>query len=666
MCGIAGIWSKRRVDSGDATAMADRLLHRGPDDSGTWVDEDAGIALSHRRLSIIDLSSAGHQPMSSPCGRYIISFNGEIFNHREIRCELDADGALSWRGHSDTETLVRAIVRWGLAGSLERAVGQFAFGLWDRQTSTLSLVRDRAGEKPLYYGWCGNGIAFASELKALRAVPGFANAVDPAVLSLYLRYNQVPAPWSILRHVYKVEPGVIVTIDREALDAPPETAPSAACEDGVRGVQVRRYWSLASVVAAGSDPAMTEREAIDGVETRLTEAVRLQSIADVPVGAFLSGGVDSSLIVALMRTVSDDVRTFTIGFADSAFDEAPHARAVARHLGTEHSELYVDADAVRAVIPDLPHAYDEPFADSSQIPTMLLARMTRRSVTVALSGDGGDELFCGYNRYLVPRRFWEVAAALAGPIRNVAGQAITAIPTAMWDRLARLPLVPGRAMLGGAMLGSKVHKVGRILQTPVDVHDIYRASSEEWHDGLPLTHDVRLRSLTDDARGLEGTSAEERMMRWDMTGYLPDDILTKVDRATMACGVEARVPFLDHRVIEQAWRTPLAFKKRDGRGKWVLRQILSRHVPDALIDRPKAGFAIPIGAWLRGDLRDWAEDLLSTDALARQPAFDAAAIRRRWAQHVRGTHDWTPSLWGVLMYQAWAAERSGGIGDGSC
>lgn len=659
MCGIAGFWN---TGGGaiDATPMAAALTHRGPDDGGAWSDAAAGIALAQRRLSILDLSPAGHQPMASPCGRYVIVYNGEIYNHAALRAELEAERAVVWRGHSDTETLIHGIARWGLEATLQRAVGMFAIALWDRQARTLALARDRIGEKPLFYGWNARGLMFGSELKALRQAPGFGNPVDPDVLSLYLRFNCVPAPWSILRHVFKVEPGVIVTLTRDALDTPPSappTPPSSTAGDGAcpRGIACRRYWSLDAVVADGADPAMTEAEALAQLEARLTEAVRLQTVADVPVGAFLSGGIDSSTIVALMRNVARaEVRTFTIGFAETGFDEAPHARAVAAHLGTDHHELYVDAGDVRAVISDLARIYDEPFADSSQIPTVLLSRMTRRSVTVALSGDGGDELFCGYNRYLVSRRCWDAAARLPASFRAGIGRALTRLSPAGWDRLTALPLVPGIPLLG-----DKAHKLGRMLQTPLGIADIYRASSEEWSGDLPLAAPARLAAGIDAPPALRPT-AQERMMHWDMRSYLPDDILTKVDRAAMAASLETRVPLLDHRVVEQAWRTPLAFKLRGGQGKWALRQILYRYVPRALIERPKAGFAIPIGRWLRGPLRDWAEELLSAAALAEQPALDAAAIRRRWAEHVAGTHDRTASLWGVLMFQAWAREWAAG------
>lgn len=630
--------------------MADALTHRGPDDGGAWADAEAGIALSHRRLAIVDLSPAGHQPMRSTCGRYVVVYNGEIYNHFELRRELEANGSIEWRGHSDTETLVHSIARWGLDATLTRAVGMFAIAVWDRQEQTLSLTRDRMGEKPLFYGWSRGGLVFGSELKALRAVPGFDNPVDPDVLSLYLRFNYVPAPWSILRHIYKIEPGTILTFERATLAVTPLLPPMV---DGVRpvGVTARRYWSLDAIVTKPTDAGISEADALARLETRLTEAVKIQTIADVPVGAFLSGGVDSSAIVALMRNVTDaNIKTFTIGFEAAGFDEAPHARAVAKHLGTDHHEMYVSPEDVRSVIPDLPRIYDEPFADSSQIPTVLLSRMTRASVTVALSGDAGDELFCGYNRYLLSRRYWDAVGRVPASLRTGLGKALIGVAPATWDLLTRLPLVPH---IGS--LGDKVHKVGRMLQTPVGIADIYREASEEWSGQLPLSSPTRLTATIDAPRMLRDT-AQEQMMHWDMQSYLPNDILVKVDRAAMAAGLETRVPLLDHRVVEQAWATPLDYKLRDGQGKWALRQILYRYVPKELIERPKAGFAIPIGSWLRGPLREWAEELLSASALAEQPTLDAAAIRARWAEHITGTRDRTASLWGVLMFQAWARE----------
>jgi asparagine synthase (glutamine-hydrolysing) len=639
MCGVAGLWSgSSGIPEAElarrAEGMAATLRLRGPDSAGVWSDAAAGIALSHRRLAVVDLSAAGAQPMASACGRYVLSFNGEIYNHAVLRRGLEQRGAGGWRGHSDTETLLALIAADGLAAALSQCIGAFAIALWDRRERRLQLARDRLGEKPLHYGWTGavgaRSLLFASELKAFHAVPGFEPRIDPAAMSLYLRANAVPAPHTIFRDVFKVRPGHIVTIGEDILRAGTGAGASQA------------YWNLGEVIARPPQP-LPEAEAEAQLEALLLDAVGQQVLADVPVGAFLSGGVDSSLVTALMTRVSASrVKTFTIGFDHAGFDEAPHARAVAAHLGTDHTELYLGADAVRAEIPGLADIYDEPFADSSQLPTLLVSRLARRDVTVALSGDAGDELFCGYNRYLVPQRSYAAMRAVPGAMRRLTAGGIEAVPPAMWDRIGPVP-----------MFGVKLAKVARMLRGPLDTRAIYRASSEEWGEGVPLIGADTVASPVDLTPALRHTP-EEAMMQWDMTGYLTDDILVKVDRASMASSLEVRVPLLDHRVVEFAWSLPLDLKKRDRRGKWLLRRVLSRHVPDALIDRPKAGFAVPVGAWLRTDLRDWAEDLLSPDALRAAAPFDAAPIRARWDQHCAGTHDWTGSLWGVLMFQAWA------------
>ena len=647
MCGIAGLWTRARIDDATVRAMTDEIAHRGPDDAGVWIDEGAGIGLGHRRLAIVDLSAAGRQPMVSHCGRYLLTFNGEIYNHAEIRRELEALGVGEWRGHSDTETLLEGIARWGLAATLRRAAGMFAIALWDRETRQLALARDRIGEKPLYYGWTAAGLAFASELKAFRALPGFANSVDPDVLGLYLRFNYVPTPWSIYHDVFKLEPAGIVTFTAEALASSPGQPVRAPFSAG--GITAERFWQLDH---AAPEDADTDT-AVDALDRTLTEAVRLQvEASDVPVGAFLSGGIDSSTIVALMTKVaSGRVRTFTIGFHEAANNEADYARDVARHLGTEHAELTVTPEDARGVIPSLPRIYDEPFADSSQIPTHLLSRLTRASVTVALSGDGGDELFCGYNRYTMTRDLWRRAAMLPGPVRRAAGRLVTAIPPGAWDRLGTLPLTPDLPMLG-----VKAHKFAGALRTGGQLEAIYSSFVEEWQGQRPLPGARRLPTAIDDP-ALPGLSLEEQMMRWDMHSYLPDDILTKVDRAAMAVALEVRIPFLDHRVVELAARTPIALKLSGRQGKVLVRQVLDRYVPRALIDRPKAGFSIPVGRWIRGSLRDWAEDLLQPARL-ESLGLDSRVIRARWQQHLAGTHDWTAALWSVLMFVAWEAESS--------
>lgn len=647
MCGIAGMLTTGAVSDATMRAMADAIANRGPDDSGTWIDESAGIGFAHRRLSIIDLSPAGHQPYHSACGRYVLTYNGEIYNHVELRRAVEAEGPVAWRGHSDTETLLEAIARWGLTSALERASGMFALALWDRQTRQLSLARDRVGEKPLFYGWSEGRLLFGSTLAALRAVPGFVGETDPDVTALYLRFNYVPAPFSIYRHVYKVMPGTIVTLDARALAQTPSGPPAVTFQQA--GLSCTRYWSLADLAQAGTQaPERDPARALDTLERTLTTAVTQQTMGDVPVGAFLSGGVDSSLIVALMqRAIGGRVRTFTLGLEEPSQDEAPHAAAIARHLGTEHHEHYATAAEAMDVIAAMPSIYDEPFADSSQIATHILSRETRRVVTVALSGDGGDELFAGYNRYVMTSRIFDRLALLPAGGRRGLGRLMAGVSTDIWDRLGNLPVGPNVPMLG-----NKTHKVAQAMQSGGELPAIYAAFTEEWHSGVPLASHSRLGTpALDDA--FRGQTREEQMMYWDTMSYLPDDILTKVDRASMAVGLEVRAPMLDRDVIAAAWATPLSLKIRNGQSKWLLRQLLFQHVPQALIERPKSGFGVPLGRWLRGPMRDWAEALLAPDVIGSMEGLDAQAVQNRWQQHLRGTHDWTASLWSVLMLIGW-------------
>ena len=682
MCGFAGFLTAPSAGLGGleviATLMANAIQHRGPDDSGAWADAQAGIALGFRRLSIIDLSPAGHQPMTSSGGRFVIAFNGEIYNHLEMRAELDAgrphpsplpggEGA-RWRGHSDTETLLAGFERWGVEATLAKTVGMFAIALWDVQTRTLHLARDRFGEKPLYYGWAGSGagraFVFGSELKALRAFPGFDNTVCRQALAQYMRFMYVPAPRSIYQGIYKLEPGCLISIQGAAPMAAPvqPLRPPAVYES----MTLSRWWSLGDVVQAGSShPITDEVEAVNALEQRLGDAVRLQSLADVPLGAFLSGGIDSSAIVALMQQQAmRPVKTFTVGFEEAGFDESPHARAVAQHLGSDHVELFVTAAEAQAVIAQLPAMYDEPFADSSQIPTHLVCRAARQQVTVALSGDAGDELFGGYNRYFWGPRIWNKLGVLPAPLRHALGAAISAVPVAGWDALCR----PVNALLPGgkgiARVGDKAHKLAARLRGVRNLHDLYLSLVSEWQDpaqvvrgeGVELV--VEPPSLLDDpvpAHGVE--ESQLRMMYRDSLTYLPDDILCKVDRAAMAVSLETRVPFLDHRVAELAWQLPLGMKIRGGQGKWALRQVLYQHVPPELIDRPKAGFGIPVGQWLCGPLRPWAESLLDEKRLQAEGYFFPAPIRQKWAEHLSGQRDHAAGLWAVLMFQAWLAEK---------
>jgi asparagine synthase (glutamine-hydrolysing) len=667
MCGFAGFLTPN-TDTKDAleaiaARMAQAIAHRGPDNSGAWADAQAGIALGHRRLSIVDLSAAGHQPMHSASQRYVMAFNGEIYNHMELRFLLEAQGwSTPWRGHADTETLLAGCEVWGLEETLRRAVGMFAIALWDTRTSTLQLARDRFGEKPLYYGWiCASAksaFVFGSELKALRAYPSFANPVSREILALYMRFTYVPAPYSIYQGIYKLEPGCVLTLNGVLADHS-LVAPAQALRPHAThaGLTLRRWWALADVVQTGAQRQfVNETEAVAELERTLQEAVRVQSLADVPLGAFLSGGVDSSTIVALMQQqASQPVKTFTVGFEEAGFDESLHARVVARHLGTEHSELFVSATEVQAVIPQLPQIYDEPFADSSQIPTYLLCKAARQQVTVALSGDAGDELFGGYNRYLWGPRIWSRLAWLPYPARQVLCNASSYIPGDALNLFAKY--------LHVLRPDEKLQKLTRSLKGAHNLDSLYRNLVSECQDPALVVKGVaglykgvvqEPPSLLDDPFPAQGVEQSQlRMMYRDSITYLPDDILCKVDRAAMATSLETRVPYLDHRVAELVWQLPLNMKIRGNEGKWALRQVLYKHVPRELIDRPKAGFAIPLGQWLRGPLHDWAESLLAESRLQAEGYFHPSTIRTKWAEHLSGRRDHTPSLWSVLMFQAW-------------
>jgi asparagine synthase (glutamine-hydrolysing) len=656
MCGIAGILSASSLSRELVERMGRALAHRGPDDEGVWLDPEMGIGLANRRLAIIDLSPAGHQPILSSDGRLVLTFNGEIYNHQELRSELERSGGApdgGWRGHSDTEVLVEAIGRWGLQPTLERCVGQFAFALWDRRDRRLRLVRDRFGEKPLYYGWSGKDFVFASELKAIRIHPSFAGSIDRRALRLFASRTYIPAPQSIYRGIFKLQPGCILELspDAEPLSDAPE--PGHASDP----ISLSRYWSYRDVLRGGLDnPIEDEREAIDELERLLARAVESQSLADVPVGAFLSGGIDSSTIVALYQKYSrHPVRTFTIGFAEQAFNESDHARAVARHFGTEHHEQIVTAREAQDVIAKLPQIYDEPFADSSQIPTHLVSRFARQQVTVALSGDGGDELFGGYNRYFGTARLWSKLKMLPAPVRAAAAASGGLVPTGAWNRIAK-------AMSGKDLppfFGLKIRKSLRTMVAARNLEELFADFIDEWaDDGSPVLGAAADESLCAfDMDVADEASDALRMMYCDATSYLPGDILCKVDRASMAVGLEAHAPYLDHRVAELAARIPLSMKIRGNAGKLILKKLLFREAPPRLFERPKAGFAIPIGEWIKGPLRDWAEDLLDVAAMRSEGWFDTTAIARRWRNHLSGKEDSTAALWAVLMFQAWLREQ---------
>lgn len=641
MCGIAGFLDPRRR-SGDnelkalAASMAGALRHRGPDDRGVWVDAEAGVALGHTRLSIIDLSPAGAQPMVSRCGRFGLSYNGEVYNAGELRAELERAGH-AFRGHSDTEMMVEGFAEWGIGPTVERLIGMFAFAAFDRSTRTLTLGRDRLGIKPLYWGRVNGRIVFASELKALATLPDWAPEIDRQALASYLCTGYVPTPSSIYQGIAKLEPGTLLEIAANG-----ET-------------RAKTYWSLLDVAESGQAAPLdlSETEARDRLEALLADAVKRRMVADVPLGAFLSGGIDSSTVTALMQANSSrPVRTFTIGFHEQGFDEAKAAKAVAAHLGTDHTELYVTPEQALRVVPKLPTIYDEPFADSSQVPTFLVSEMTRQHVTVALSGDGGDELFAGYNRYGQGLRIARALRLLPRPVGACLARMIRAVPPASWDRL--FGVVPGG--MRPRLPGDKLQKLASVLSD--DDVGYYRALIAQWTGAWSLVKGAarpEQAAFGEDVRARFGDAASW-MQYMDSVSYLPDDILTKVDRASMSVGLEARVPMLDHRVAEFAWRLPQNLKLRAGKGKWLLRQVLYKHVPKRLVERPKAGFAIPLGSWLRGPLRNWAADLLNPAALTQAGYLDPPPIQEKWAAHQAGRGNWEHFLWNVLMFEAWRRE----------
>jgi asparagine synthase (glutamine-hydrolysing) len=633
MCGIAGIW--------DPTAGADdlarrtlaattALAHRGPDGDGVWTDPAAGVGLGHRRLAIIDLSPGGHQPKASADGRLIVTYNGEIYNFLDLKAELEADG-VRFATRSDTEVLVEACVRWGVPEAARRMNGIFAFAAWEPADRRLWLVRDHMGVKPLYLSRQRGVVRFASEPRSIVGDPGFAAEPDPAAAAALLRFGYVPAPLSIWRDMVKVEPGTAVRIDADG------------------GVRVHRYWDVAAVAAAGiADPLdLDDEAATTALHDLLARAVGRQMLADVPLGAFLSGGIDSSTVVALMQAQSDrPVRTFTIGFRAAGYDEAPAARAVAAHLGTDHTELYLDEADALALVPRMPDIWDEPFADSSQLPTHLVSALARRHVTVSLSGDGGDELFAGYNRYIWAERVRSFGRWLPPGVRAAAGGAVRAIPPGALDRVAGL--APGRLRVARA--GDKLHKAAALVAA-ADGAELYRRLVSQWTGPLPIRGAVEPGFRIDDPAMAGVPEGAARMQLCDTLSYLPDDILAKVDRASMAVALEARVPLLDPEVVAFAWRLPMRQKVRDGRGKWILRRVLARHVPPALFERPKTGFGVPLDGWLRGPLRDWASDLLAPgDGTV---PLDGAAVGAAWAEHLSGRRNRAYALWPVLMLRAW-------------
>jgi asparagine synthase (glutamine-hydrolysing) len=638
MCGIAGFVTFRPEAEGalinKAGAMADCMSYRGPDAAGAWADPEAGFATGHRRLAIVDLSAAGAQPMLSQSGRYVISYNGEIYNAADIRADLAAKG-YGFRGHSDTEVLLEACAEWGIETAVQRMVGMFAFCLWDRNERMLWLVRDRLGIKPLYWGLFGDLFLFGSELKAFRAHPDFRAELNRDAVAAFLRFAYVPAPYAIYSGVQKLLPGTVLRIDAN------------------REPHVASFWSMRVVADEASRASFqgSDADAENELASLLQDAVQRRKIADVPLGAFLSGGIDSSTVAALMQSTSNQpVRTFSIGFREADFDEAPHAAAVARHLGTDHTELYVTPKEARAVIPRLAEIYDEPFADSSQIPTCLVSAMTREHVTVALSGDGGDEVFGGYNRHLHAAKLSSIMRRTPRGLRRLASRSLRAVPH---DMLDRLPL-PARLRI--PQLGNKTQKLADLLQADTD--GIYLSLVSQWQDPAALMQDTREPSYRIDGAPSETARSARYFQYLDTVTYLPDDVLTKVDRASMAVSLEVRVPLLDHRVVAFAWSLPQSMRLRDGRSKWILRKVLNRFVPEHLVERPKMGFGVPVGAWLKGPLRDWAETLLTPTALAAGGLLRPEPILAAWKRHLDGKEDATARIWTVLMLQAWR-EKAG-------
>ena len=650
MCGINGFYSLSSFSSNDVIIkMNSAISHRGPDTNGFWSDKKSGIILGHQRLSIIDLSDAGNQPMKSNSSRYILTYNGEVYNHLEIRKELEKiNPSIKWRGNSDTETLLEAIDFWGIEITLKKIQGMFAFGLWDQKKRCLILARDRIGEKPLYYGWQGEGnkksFLFGSELKALKVHPEFNGKINRDAIALQLRHNYIPSPYSIYEDIYKLQPGHYLKLKES--DLTKNLLPDP-----------KTYWSLIGTVFSGNNNQLTisESHIQEDLEKYLQSSVRKQMISDVPLGGFLSGGIDSSTIVALMQSQSiNPVKTFTIGFNEDEYSEAKYAKKIAKHLGTDHTELYVSSKKAIEVIPKLPLIYDEPFSDSSQIPTFLVSQLAKKDVKVALSGDGGDELFCGYNRYLMSEKFWNIFRLMPQSFRKIFSSGLQSISTENWTTISKL--LPGLKKYSN--FGDKIHKGANVLKAKTS-HELYYMLCSHWQNPTEAVINSKEPGtlLTEFKPDFQGLNNHQQMMVLDFLTYLPDDILVKVDRAAMASSLETRIPFLDHNLIEYVWRIPHSLKFKKGEGKWILKKILNKYVPKHLTDRPKMGFGIPIGAWLRGPLRDWAENLLDQKRLQQEGYFNSKLIRDKWTEHLSYKRDWQYDLWNVLMFQAWIDQK---------
>lgn len=646
MCGFAGFIDPKLKRSDErlqtlVRAMNNMIAPRGPDAADEWTDAYFGVALGHRRLAIMDLSPAGQQPMHSACGRYVLIFNGEIYNHHQIRDELSSvHAAPKWRGTSDTEVMLASIAHWGIEASLKRFNGMFAFALWDKSQRSLTLARDRMGEKPLTYGWVNGVFFFASTLDACRVHPDFNASIDPDAQALFLRHGHVPAPYTLYKGMHKLLPGQMVKLSETVIQA--KYLPEASY-----------YWHPQAVVeqALRNPFISSELDAINQLDHLLSDAVALRMEADVPLGAFLSGGFDSSLVVALMQKQSTQrVKTFSIGFHEAGFNESEHARAVAEHLGTEHTELMVTAQDALAVIPLLTSIYDEPFADSSALPTYLVSKLTREHVTVALSGDGGDELFGGYGHYATGQQLWDAIGGNGKALLTLGSKALHTLPPSVMNRLGGLVHRPN--------LGDQLNKLGDLLPYLGSQMNAYRGLVSHWRDMTALMPDaVEPATLLTGLEALPNKLSDNRqnmaqtMQYLDLRTYLHDDILTKVDRASMAVSLEGRIPLLDHRVVEFAWALPQHLKRRDGIGKWILKELTYRYIPKSIMDRPKQGFAVPLAQWLRTDLRDWAESLLTEEKLSAQ-GLNAKLVRKTWQAHLSGQRDFKTPLWTVLMLMA--------------
>lgn len=681
MCGFTGFYlnspdSKESLIQ-QVNLMSNAIMHRGPDDSGAWIDEGIGLAIGHRRLSIVDISSAGHQPMHSNTERFVIAFNGEIYNHKELRIELDTlSDKRIWLGTSDTETLLAAFEQWGIEETLSKLVGMFAISLWDKKQKKFYLIRDRFGEKPIYYGWINSlnkkVFAFGSELKSFRAFSGFSNNVSRAALRQYFRFMYVPVPYSIYENIFKLEPGCMLILDGPPPNTPPEeplhpiNSDADSDEDIFSNIFVKRWYSIKNQINSSTSATFKSNdEAVDKLEQQLKETIKIQSEADVPLGAFLSGGIDSSTIVALMQENQiKPVETFTIGFEEKQFDESQYASEVAKHLQTNHHEMFVSASDAQSLIPKLPLLYDEPFADSSQIPTHFVSIAAKKKVTVSLSGDAGDELFGGYNRYLWAPSLWRKIKWMPFQYRKLLASAITSFSISSWDKIGNAYNSLTNDNNKIIHLGDKAHKTARRLKIVNSIDELYKNLVCEWpnpnelviDDVNPLNHNEIM--LLDEALPRNGMdSPEARMMYWDIISYMTDDILCKVDRAAMGTSLETRVPFLDHRVAELAWQIPTNMKIKNGQGKWPLREILYKRVPQKLIERPKAGFGIPLGDWLRGPMKAWAENLIDSERLSNEGFLKPEIVQKIWNEHVAGKRNWSFRLWSILMFQSWLEQN---------